>query len=104
APGFVLERVHLLLHEVRAFVRGPPEEVGVLEAGRLDPAISVERAQPLHLPGDRLPERLLGREDVVRAARRLQARRLRTAHALSSARNGLRSSSVPSVVCGPWPG
>ena len=38
-----------------------------------------------HLARDLLPERLLGREDVVRAARRLDAR-----HARSSARNGLR--------------
>ena len=46
------------------------------------------------------PERLLGREDVVRAARRLELR----VTARSSARNGLRASSAPSVVGGPWPG
>ena len=37
--------------------------------------------------------------DVVRSARRVDSR-----HARSSARKGLRASSVPSVVRGPWPG
>ena len=44
-------------------------------------------------------ERLLGGKDVVGASRRLEAR-----HGMrSGARNGLRASSVPSVVSGPWP-
>ena len=47
------------------------KSVRVLEHRRLDAAVAVERAEPLHLPRHLLPERLVGREDVVRAARRL---------------------------------
>ena len=60
--------------------------------------VAVERAEALHLVRHAPPERLLGREDVVGAARPLDLR-----HARSSARNGLRASSSPSVVAGPWP-
>ena len=55
--------------------RGAREELGVLEHRRLDRPVAVERAEPLHLADDALPERLLGREDVVRAARPLRASR-----------------------------
>src|SRR6266511_6191444 len=75
------------------------DQLGVFDPGRVDPAVAVEIADLLHLPYHPLPERLLGRKDVVRSARRLEAR-----HARSSERNGLRSSSASSVVSGPWPG
>src|SRR5262249_52043641 len=88
----------LLLDDVGPAAGRPDDEVGVLEAGRDDAAVAVERAHLLHLSRHPLPERLLGREDVVRAARRLEAR-----HARSPARNGFRASSAPSVVFGPWP-
>ena len=99
ASAPVLEDVHLLLHDVGPGPGRPLEELDVLEHRRLDAPVAVEVAQTLHLPRHLLPERLLGGKDVVRAARRLDAR-----HARSSARNGLRASSSPSVVCGPWPG
>src|SRR5205823_10232094 len=95
----VLERVHLLLDDVRAGTRGSLEERGVLERGCLDLPVAVKRAEPFRLPDDETPERLLGREDVVGAARRREAR-----HELRSrAMTGLRASSVPSVVGVPWP-
>src|SRR3954447_9507812 len=100
AAAPILERVHLLLNHVRAGAGGAREQVGLLEDGRLDPAVAVERAEALDLTGDVLPERLLGRQDVVCPARRLE---LRAHEARSSARNGLRASSAPSVVSGPWP-
>ena len=91
------ERVHLLLDDVRALPRRAQEELGVLEEGRLDRPVAVERGQPLHLAGDAPPQRLLGREDVVSPAGPLDL------HVRSSARNGLRASSSPSVVAGPCP-
>src|SRR5205085_8774622 len=99
AAAKVGERVRLLLHNVRAATGGTNDELRVLDARRVDSAVAVDRADVLHLTRHPLPERLLGREDVVRSARRLEAR-----HARSSARNGLRASSAPSVVSGPWPG
>ena len=99
AASPVLERVHLLLDDVRAGPRRAGEEVRVLEPGRLDAAVAVERAEPLHLRRNPLPLRLFGGEDVVGSARGLEA-----AHARSSTRNGLRESSAPSVVGPPWPG
>ncbi len=95
--GAVGEGVHLLLDDVGADARRAREELGVLEDGRLDAPVAVERAETLHLADDALPQRLLRREDVVRAARSLEL------HARSSARNGLRASSPPSVVDGPCP-
>ncbi len=59
----------------------------------------------------RCHQRLLGRQDVVRPARRLELRHRSVtrvmryvAGARSSARNGFVSSSRPSVVAGPCPG
>ena len=98
-PAAVFERVHLLLDDVGACAGRPLEELRVLEAGRLDPRVPVERAEAPHLPRHLLPQRLFGRKDVVRTARRFDTR-----HARSSARNGFRSSSAPRVVSGPWPG
>ena len=95
----ILEGVHLLLDDVGALTRRPLEELRVLEPGSLDAGVAVQRAQALHLPRHGLPQRLFGRKDVVRSARRLDAR-----HARSSARKGFRSSSAPSVVSGPCPG
>ena len=99
AIAAVGERVHLLLDDVGAGAGGALEELGVLEPRRLDPAIAVERAEALHLPRHPLPQRLLGGEDVVGSPGRLDPRH----EARSSARNGLRASSAPSVVRGPWP-
>ena len=95
----VLERVGLLLDDVGALARGADEELGVLEARGHDPAVAVERAEALRLARDALPERLVGREDVVRSSRRFELQEAR-----SSARKGLCACSVPSVVGGPWPG
>jgi len=89
--------VHLLLHDVRSLPGRALEELGVFEHRRLDRAVAVDRAQRLGRAGDVPPERLLVRKDVVGPARSLD-------HARSSARNGLRSSSAPSVVSGPCPG
>ena len=99
AAAAVLEGVHLLLHHIRAFAGGAGEERGVLEHRRLDRAVAVEGAQPLGLARDEPPEWLLGREEVVGAARRLEARH----EARNGARKGLRSSSTPMVVGGPCP-
>src|SRR5215212_8043943 len=100
AAAPVREHIHLLLNHVRTGTGGACEELGLLEDGRLDSAVAVERAEALDLAGDVLPERLLRRQDVVCPARRLE---LRAHEARSSARNGLRASSPPSVVAGPWP-
>ena len=94
------ERIHLLLDDVRAGPGRSLEELRVLEPGRLDPAVAVERAETLGLPRHPLPQRRFGGEDVVGSPRRLDWRH----EARSSARNGLRASSAPSVVRGPWPG
>ena len=99
AAASVLERVRLLLDDVRALAGRADDQVGVLERGRVDPPVAVEGADRLHRRPRPLPERLLGREDVVRSAGRFERHRA----ARSSARNGLRSSSAPSVVGGPWP-
>ena len=94
--GAIGERVHLLLDDVRARAGRPLEERRVLEDRRLDRAVAVERAQALDLRRDARPERLLGRDDVVRAARSLDS--CLPAHsagsARRSARNGFRASSV----------
>ena len=99
AAAAVLERVHLLVHDVRACAGGSLEEGGVFEVRRQDRAVAVERAESLDLARHQAPERLLGGEDVVGASRRLEGRH----ETRRSARNGLRASSVPSVVGGPWP-
>ena len=88
AAAAVLERVHLLLHDVRARPRGPLEERGVLEHGRQDRPVAVERAQALGLVDDVPPERLLGRHDVVRPARPLDPRTSLTPPAPRAARRG----------------
>ena len=97
----ILEGVHLLLYDVRTCARSTREELGVLEDRSLDASVAVEGAEAVDLARDALPERLFGRQDVVRPARRLE---LRAHEARSSARNGLPTSSSPSVVVGPWPG
>ncbi len=93
----VLECVHLLRDDVRPLSGRTREELGLLEDGRVDPAIAVQVAQALELPQHVPPARLLGGEDVVGAARSFEL------HARSSARKGLRASSSPSVVGGPCP-
>ena len=99
APA-VLERVHLLLNDIRTRAGRAREELGLLEDRRLDAPVAVERAEALDLVRDPLPEGLFGRQDVMRPPRRLEL----GAHvARSSARNGLAASSAPSVVSGPWP-
>src|SRR5262249_52949046 len=97
----VHERVHLLVHDVGRLSRRALEKSRLLEAGRGDarpavlPALLLDRA-------DHAPPQVVARQDVVRPARRLEL----GAHApaRSSARNGLRASSTPSVVSWPWPG
>ena len=71
ATAAVFERVHLLLDDIRARARRAREELGVLEDGRLDAAVTGERAEALDLARDALPERLFGRQDVVRSPRRV---------------------------------
>jgi len=78
AAAPVLEDVHLLLHDVGAGARRPLEEVHVLEHRRLDAPVPVEVAQSLHLLRHLPPERLLGGKNVVRTARRLDARHARS--------------------------
>jgi hypothetical protein len=97
AAALVLEGVHLLVHNIGSLPRRALEQRRVLEGRRLDRAVAVERAEALGLAGDQPPERLLGREDVVRASGRLEGRH----EARSEMRKGLRSSSAPSVVGGP---
>ena len=85
----VREGVHLLLDDVRSGPGRPLEEFGVLEHGRLDAAVAVQRGDAFHLPRHPLPERLFGGKDVVGSARGLDP-----AHARNSARNGFRASSA----------
>src|SRR5436190_14946393 len=99
AAALVLERVHLLLDDVRAGAGRSLEERGVLEPRGLDLAVAEELAEALRLSDHEPPERLFRGEDVVSAARRLEGRH----KARSGARKGLRASSAPSVVGGPWP-
>src|SRR5262249_34152329 len=99
AVAAVPELVHLLLHDIRALPRRALEERGVLEDGRHDLPVAVQGGEPLGLAHDPRPVRPLLVEDVVRPRWGLELR-----HARSSARNGLRASSAPSVVSGPWPG
>src|SRR3954467_14707563 len=101
AVAAVDERVHLFVHDVGGLARRALEQGRVLEPGRGDPSPSVLRALLLH-GSDHTPPQVVAWQDVVRPARRLET----SAHACarSSARNGLRESSTPSVVSGPWPG
>ena len=69
AVATVGERVHLLRDDVRPVARGADEELGVLEDRCIDRPIAVERAQLFEARDDERPERLLGREDVVRPPR-----------------------------------
>ena len=100
----ILEGVHLLLHDVRARTGRALEERGVLEHRCDDRPVAVERAESLRLADHQLPARLLFRNDVVCPTRPLDLRRQAVRSARSSARNGLRASSSPSVVLGPCPG
>ena len=101
AVAAVLERVHLLVHDVGRLARRALEERRLLEAGRGDARPAVLRALLLDR-ADHAPPQVVARQDVVRPARRLELGS--RAHARSSARNGLRASSTPSVVSWPWPG
>jgi len=94
----VRERVHLLLDDVGALPRRAREELGVLEERSRDPPVAVRRTDVFGLAKNPLPQRLLRGQDVLRASRRLELHEAR-----SSSRNGLRSSSAPRVVSGPWP-
>ena len=96
----VFEGVHLLLHDVGPLPGRSEEELGVLEDGGLDTAVAEGLCDLCQRRRCELPERLLGGEDVVRAARRLE---LHCGAERSSARNGLCSSSRPRVVAGPCP-
>jgi hypothetical protein len=97
ASAAVLERVRLLLDDVRPLARRADDQVGILDPRRLDRPVAVEAADLLHRRRHPTPAGLLGREDVVGAARRLERRR----HVRRSARYGLRASSAPSVVGAP---
>ena len=89
--GAVGEAVHLLLHDVGALPGGAGEERRVLEHGRQDLAVAVQRAETLDLARDALPERHLRGDDVVGAARSLDPAAHGCARAArSSARNGFR--------------
>src|SRR5207244_12756005 len=98
----VLEGVHLLVHDVGRRARRPLEQRRVLEARRLDARPAVLRALLLDRPDD-VPPETVGGQDVVRPAWRLELL-AHDASARSSAKNGLRASSIPRVVSGPWPG
>src|SRR5690349_17657031 len=74
AAAAVDERVHLLAHHVRALARRPREVLGVLEHRRLDAAVAVQVAESLELLDHPLPQRLVLRQHVVRAPRRLETR------------------------------
>ncbi len=91
----VLERVHLLLHDVGARARRPLEERGVLEYRGLDPAVAVERTESLRLADHPLPERLVGRENVVRPARSLDLHGSAVRTARRAIRRGTGSSRAP---------
>src|SRR5207253_7509050 len=101
AAAPVLERVHLLVHDVGGLARRALEEGCLLEPGRVDARPAVLRALLLDR-ADQVPPQPVARQDVVRPARSLEGRA--HASARSSARNGLRASSTPSVVSGPCPG
>ena len=92
----IRERVHLLLDDVGARTGGPLEERGVLEDGRRDRPVPVERTQPLDLRRDAPPQLLLRGSDVVCAARTLDLRR--PAHAVRSARSSLRNGLPRELV------
>src|SRR5204862_1159601 len=99
----VFEGVHLLVDDVGGLAGRPSEQARVLEAGRLDPPPAVGRRLFLHRPHD-VPPEVLRRQDVVRPTRRLELAAAHCDAARSSCKNGLVSSSRPSVVIDPWPG
>ena len=72
AAAAVLERVHLLLDDFGAGARRAGEDLGVLERGRIDPPVAVQPADVLRRSDGPPPRGLLGRNDVVGAARRLK--------------------------------
>src|SRR6185369_6590269 len=94
---------------VGARTRGAREERRVLEHRRHDPSVAVQPAEALDLLCDALPGGHLVRDAVMGPAWPLDLRApahpaaFRSA-SRSSARNGFRASSAPSVVEGPWPG
>ena len=80
------ERVHLLVDDVGRVARRAAEQGGVLEARGLDRPPAVEGRELLH-GLDELPPAMIGREDVVRPPRRLEAS---VTEVRSSVRNGFR--------------
>ena len=110
APALVLEAEHLLLDDVGRLADPAGEELGLLEGGRLDPAVACRLK---HLPRgvlDPLPDRLILGEDVEGAAGSLEplghrgdlSRRL--GYRASSVRKGLVACSAPRVVIPMCPG
>ena len=95
----VVERVHLLLHDVGRLADAAGEQLGRLERRRLDPPVAGALEDPARVTLERGARERLIAQHVVRAARCLDP----PAHA-SWARNGFVARSRPIVVLPMWPG
>ena len=74
-PAPVLERVHLLLDDVRLVADPSREQLGALEEGHADLAIAIRFEDPAGRRLDTLPARSLRGQDVADAANGLDHRR-----------------------------
>ena len=116
APGLVLEREHLLAHDVGGLADAAREQLGGLEHGRLDPLVAGALEDRAGARLDGAAARGLLAEHVEGAARRFDLRvaqrqaagesavAARGARSRSSLRNGLLARSRPSVVTPMCPG
>src|SRR5690606_19774541 len=67
-PAAVLERIHLLLDDVRQLADRPAEELGAFEHRDADPPVAVGLEERLRDGLELLPQRFVLGEDVVHAA------------------------------------
>ncbi len=88
APGDVLEREHLLAHDVGRLADAAREQLGRLERRRLDPLVSCALEQRACAGLERRALLRLLAEHVERAARRFELRRAQVRVALASGGDG----------------
>ena len=104
APALVLERVHLLAHDVGGLADAALEEPGLLELGRDDAPVAVSAEDARRRRDHVVAQRRLVGQQVVRAFGGARAAHQRCPGSWRRGeRNGLSASSRPRDVSGPCP-
>ena len=103
APALVLEREHLLLHDVRGLAHAAREHLGVLEHGRVERRVAGQAQQLVAALAQRGAALAVLGQHVEGPARGLQLPGHR-GYLASSARKGFVARSAASVVWPMWPG